>query len=177
MAVGVYHEVTYQFWTQNFLLIFFRTACKVLASQYQRSKIQSWNFVFKLKFYYTNRTLYTGNTKMASEIELVPKQKFFIAFSIGSCIQINSLVCMVQEQLNNIFVPFVASKHQCSPSIIIFCIQPNFVRIFENFFDNIFMSIRASPHKCSPPLIISFQRFQKFWPLSTRGRKLKVGIF
>ena len=32
MAVGVYHEVTYQFWTQNFLLIFFRTACKVLAS-------------------------------------------------------------------------------------------------------------------------------------------------
>ena len=32
MAVGVYHEVTYQFWTQNVLLIFFRTACKVLAS-------------------------------------------------------------------------------------------------------------------------------------------------
>ena len=34
MAVGVYHEVTYHFWAQNFLLIFFRQASKVLASQY-----------------------------------------------------------------------------------------------------------------------------------------------
>ena len=34
MAVGVYHEVTYHFWAQNFLLIFFPKASKVLASQY-----------------------------------------------------------------------------------------------------------------------------------------------
>ena len=76
MAVGVYHEVTYQFWTQNFLLIFFRTACKVLASQYQRSKIQSWNFVFKLKFYYINRPLATR--KWHQKWNWQPNKKFLL---------------------------------------------------------------------------------------------------
>ena len=48
---------------------------KVSASKYWRSKIRGWNFGLKLKLYYTNRPLGTGNTKMASEIELVAKQK------------------------------------------------------------------------------------------------------
>ena len=71
-----------------------------------------------------------------------------------SCIQLNSCVWMIQEQLDNIFASFFACQHESSISHTVFCIK---IDVFTTWmvqeqFDNIFVSIIASKHKC----VISF---------------------
>ena len=57
-----------------------RTASKVLASMYWRSKIRGRNFGLKLKFYYTNRPL--GTRKWHQNLNVTQNETFLLVISI-----------------------------------------------------------------------------------------------